>query len=203
MRKAVVAVVAAVALGATSLAAQETGTPVFKAPYRAFQQHEFGASLSDTEGADLALEAQYGFGFDVHDIGIRGGYIDYDGGEKFSIGGSWRTRIFTHSQQFPLDGAITAGLGAQLGDGPDPFFVPIGLSLGRRIELENSKTSFVPYVQPVIIPTFWAGDNSPDGGVDFAIGLGVDIRFGANLDLRVSGGIGDLDGVAVSVVWVR
>jgi hypothetical protein len=202
MRRHVVLAVAAL-LAAAPLAAQETGTPVFKAPYRAFQNHEFGASLSDPEGASLGLEAQYGFGFGVHDIGLRGGYIDYDGGEKFSAGASFRTRVFTHSEQFPLDGAITAGFGTQLGDGPDPFFVPIGISLGRRIELENSKTSFVPYIQPIIVPTFWAGDNSPDGGIDFAVGLGVDIRFGGSLDLRVSGGIGDIDGVAVSVVWVR
>ncbi|HEX5632817.1 MAG TPA: hypothetical protein VFX50_06290 [Gemmatimonadales bacterium] len=190
-------------MGAGSLAAQETGTPVFMAPYRAFERHEIGLMLSDPEGASIGLEGQYRFGSGVHDLGIRAGYIDYDGDEKLSIGGSWRGRVISHSEQFPLDGAITVGLGAQLGDGPDPFFVPVGLSLGRRIDLENSKTSFVPYVQPVIIPTFWSGEGAPDGGIDFALGLGVDIRFGANFDLRVSGGIGDLEGVAIGVVWVR
>ena len=38
-------------------AAQETGTPIFKAPYRAFTNHELGVSLSDPgEGVSLALE---------------------------------------------------------------------------------------------------------------------------------------------------
>ena len=44
-------------------AAQETGTPIFKAPYRAFDNHEFGVSLSDPgEGVSLALEGFYRYG---------------------------------------------------------------------------------------------------------------------------------------------
>ena len=35
---------------AGNLAAQETGTPVFKAPYRAFTSHEFGGNLSFPSG---------------------------------------------------------------------------------------------------------------------------------------------------------
>ncbi len=41
--------VSLLALSAQTSAAQETGTPIFKAPYRAFSQHEFGASLSDKD----------------------------------------------------------------------------------------------------------------------------------------------------------
>ncbi|MCU0621148.1 MAG: hypothetical protein MUC69_06565 [Gemmatimonadales bacterium] len=188
---------------AAPLAAQETGTPVFKAPYRAFDKMEFGATLSDPERADIAIEGQYSFGFGVHDFGLRGGWADTGAGDAFLAGGSFRSRVITNSKSFPLDGAVTAGFGTQLGDGPDAFFVPVGLSLGRRVELEGSKISFVPYVHPVVVPTFWAGDNAPDGGVDFAVGLGVDIRFGGNIDVRVSGGIGDLGGVAIGVVWVH
>ena len=36
--------------------------------------------------------------------------------------------------------------------------------------------------------------------LDVALGLGVDIRFGGNFDIRVSGGIGDIDGVAIGLV---
>ncbi len=124
--------------------------------------------------------------------------------------GRWRSAStsvagsFTPPRSFPLDGALTAGFGTQLASGSyDSFFVPIGISLGRRIDLENSKTSFVPYFQPVIVPTFYSGDNAPDGGVDFALGLGVDIKFGGQLDLRVSGGIGDIDGVAIGLAYVH
>ena len=112
--------------------------------------------------------------------------------------------IIHASESFPLDGALTAGFGTQLASGAyDAFFVPVGISLGRRIDLENSKTSFVPYFQPIIVPTFYSGDNAPDGGVDFALGLGVDIKFGGRLDVRVSGGIGDIDGVAIGLAYVH
>ena len=55
MRRSVcggIVVLALLALPAASVLAQETSTPIFKAPYRAFDNHEFGASLSDGgEGA--------------------------------------------------------------------------------------------------------------------------------------------------------
>ncbi len=47
-------VLALLAGSAASAVAQETGTPIFKAPYRAFESHEFGASLSDPgDGIEL------------------------------------------------------------------------------------------------------------------------------------------------------
>jgi len=59
--------------------------------------------------------------------------------------------------------------------------------------------SFVPYLQPVIVPTFQEGDSR----MDFALGLGLDIRLTRRFDLRVSGAVGDLEGFAVSFAWVR
>ena len=203
MRRTVaIALVLGVAV-TVAASAQESGTPVFKAPYRAFKNMELGASLSDPKGGDIAVEGFYGFGSGENDIGLRGGIIDVGSTTRAALGASFRRRLIQASESFPLDGALTVGFGSQLGDGPDVFFVPVGLSLGRRVQLEGSKTSFVPYVHPVIVPTFWAGDNSPSSGVDIALGLGVDITFGGSFDLRVSGGIGDIDGVAVSVAWVR
>jgi hypothetical protein len=50
-------------------AAQETGTPVFKAPYRAFVNHEFGGSISDPgTGTDFALEGFYRYGRGANDF---------------------------------------------------------------------------------------------------------------------------------------
>ena len=201
---AFVVLFALVAGGARVAAAQETGTPVFKAPYRAFENWEIGASLSDPKGASYAIEGFYSFGNGPNDFGIRGGYVDQGPQGAVALGVDFRRRVIHASEKFPLDGAITAGFGTQLASGSyDAFFIPLGISLGRRIDLENSKTSFVPYFQPVIVPTFFSGDNAPDGGVDFALGLGVDIKFGGRLDIRVSGGIGDIDGVAIGLAYVH
>ena len=201
---ALVVLVAFILGGSGTLVAQETGTPVFKAPYRAFENWELGISLSDPKAASYAIEGFYSFGTGPNDVGLRGGYVDQGAQGAVALGIDFRRRIIHASESFPLDGALTAGFGTQLAsDAYDAFFIPLGISLGRRIDLENSKTSFVPYFQPVIVPTFYSGDNSPDGGVDFALGLGVDIKFGGRLDIRVSGGIGDIDGVAIGLAYVH
>ena len=195
-------VAAIVALGAENVAAQETGTPIFKAPYRAFANHEFGASLSDPgDAADFALEGFYSYGKGNNDFGIQAGFADGAGGldTRFLLGGDFRTRIVSYSESFPLDGALTVGFGTNLGDGPDLFFLPVGLSLGRRFELEGSRTTFTPYAHPVIVPTFGSGDDD----VNFALGLGVDVRFSDSWAVRASGGLGDIEGVGVSLTYIR
>ena len=195
-------VAAFVALAASEAAAQETGTPIFKAPYRSFTNHEFGASLSDPgDAADFALEAFYRYGRGNNDFSLRAGFADGTGtlGTRFLIGGDFRTRVVSYSESFPLDGALTVGLGTSLGDGPDLFYIPVGVSLGRRFELEGSKTSFIPYVHPVIVPTLGPG---PDD-VGFALGLGVDVRFSDRWAIRASGGLGDIEGVGVSLTYIQ
>jgi hypothetical protein len=196
-------VVALVALGAGRASAQETGTPIFKAPYRAFEQHEFGGSFSDPgSGVRYALEGFYRYGYRQFDISVRGGWEELSGpggGTRVLLGGDARTRVLNATEKFPLDGAITLGFGANVGDGPDAYYLPFGISLGRRFNLENSDVTFVPYAHPVLIPT-WGGGNSD---LNVALGLGVDIRFARNWAVRVSGGIGDIDGVGISLAYVR
>jgi hypothetical protein len=179
--------------------AQETGTPVFSAPHRAFAQHELGLSLSAPEGADLGLEGFYSFASGRNDFGLRVGFLDDDDDADLVLGGRFRARLLTHSQDFPLDGALTVGLGAVFYDGDTVLRVPIGLSLGRRIDSGSSGLSFVPYLHPVLIPTFSEGDDE----LELALGLGLDIRLTRRFDLRVSGSVGDLEGFAVSFAWVR
>ena len=205
MRRSLCGGILAVALlagVAGTSAAQETGTPIFKAPYRAFTTHELGVSLSDPgEGASLALEGFYRYGQGANDFSVRGGFVDLNGsaGTHVLLGGDFRTQVVSYSESFPLDGSLTLGLGASIGDGRDAYFVPVGISLGRRFELEGSNTIFVPYVHPVIVPTFGGGDSN----VNFALGLGVDIRFSEQWAIRASGGLGDIEGVGVSIAYLR
>ena len=205
MRRSLCGGIVAVALlagVAGTSAAQETGTPIFKAPYRAFTTHELGVSLSDPgEGASLALEGFYRYGQGANDFSVRGGFVDLNGsaGTHVLLGGDFRTQVVSYSESFPLDGSLTLGLGASVGDGRDAYFVPIGISLGRRFELEGSNTIFVPYAHPVIVPTFGGGESD----VNFALGLGVDIRFSEQWAIRASGGLGDIEGVGVSVAYLR
>ena len=202
-------VTAFVAFSAANTAAQETGTPMFKAPYRAFTNHEFGAAFSDPgEGVSFALEGFYSYGRGTNDFGIRAGIADPEGSgdTRILLGGDFRTRVLNYSESFPLDGALTLGAGLNIGDGDDLIYLPLGISLGRRFELEGSRTTFTPYAHPVIVPVLGAeeGPNGEGGDdVGFALGLGVDMRFSRDWSIRVSGGIGDLEGVGVAATYVR
>ena len=202
-------VAAFVAVSANGLAAQETGTPVFKAPYRAFSNYEFGGSLSDPgSGVSYALEGFYRYGHGPYDLSLRGGWEKLNSSvngaptpccTRYLVGGDFRAQLIQYSESFPLDGALTLGFGANVGSGEDAYYVPVGISVGRRFELEGSKTSFIPYAHPVLIPRFGGGGSH----VDFALGLGVDMRFSRNFAVRASGGLGDIDGVAISLAYIR
>jgi opacity protein-like surface antigen len=182
--------------------AQETGTPIFKAPYRAFASHELGASFADPgEGVSFALEGFYRYGYGPYDLSVRGGFEDLNGsvGSRILLGADARARVVSYTESFPLDGAVTLGFGANVGDGDDAYYLPIGVSLGRHFTMEGSRMSFVPYAHPVLVPRFGGGDTK----LDAALGLGVDVRFSSNLAVRVSGGLGDIEGVGIGLAYIR
>lgn len=193
-----------VLLGAISVpgmaSAQVTGVPSFNAPYRAFGQHEFGGTLSFPGGADFAIEGQYRFGHGEFDVGARGGIFQPGGNAdtRVVLGAVARQRVITHTEDLPFDGAVVVGVGAQLVSGGSTVLVPAGLSLGRRLEFEDSEISVVPYGQPTVLLKLNGGT-----GIDVALGLGADIRLSELFDLRVSFGLGDVEGIAVSAVWIR
>ncbi|MEK6597869.1 MAG: hypothetical protein AABY91_06010 [Gemmatimonadota bacterium] len=187
--------------GAASLAGGQTlGTPVYMAPYRAFSTMEVGGMLTDP-GPGFALEGAYRYGTGKFDIGIRAGILSVDratgANDSYGlIGADVRFRVIEHSEDFPLDGSFTGGVGGRLGDS-SLLYLPVGLSLGRRIEIENG-ISFVPYFHPVVVPTF--GDSSE---ILVGFGFGVDFRVTRSLDLRVSGGLGDIEGVSIGLSWIK
>ena len=185
---------------AAPLAAQSTGTPVFHAPYRGFQRYEIGANVSDA--GNIAVEGFYGWSPDRArwDVALRLGVLDRDPGKTALLTGlDARFRLIDQSQDFPLDGAIITGVGAQLVSGGSRLFIPIGISLGRRVDFSNSTASIVPYAEPVLVPNFGEGGSD----VAIALGLGADLRFTRRFELRVSIGIGDIENFAVGFAVLR
>jgi hypothetical protein len=202
-RRTTPAVLAALVLTAGTAAAQASFTPSFNAPYRSFAVNEFGATGAWVAFDNVGIEGQFRFGYKRFDIGIKGGYVDNPGpgsGGSFVLAGEGRMRVLEHSDRFPLDGALVAGIGtAEF----DAWMVPMaGISLGRRVDLEG--VSFVAYTQPtlgfVIVDT---GLGSVED-LYFGLGFGADFKIGEALDLRTSIGFFDVgEGLSVSLVWVR
>ena len=129
------------------------------------------------------------------------------------LGAEGRSRVLTHSESLPFDGAIVVGLGANFVgsrtvagvtiNGTSTALITGGLSLGRRIDPKNSQVSIVPYGEPVLV--IMSGGGNTDIGV--ALGLGADFRLSRLFDARVSVGLGginqSMEGVAFSAVWVH
>ena len=191
-------VVMAAVLSVAPLAAQSTGTPVYQAPYRAFANSELGLSLSDP-GNGFALEGSWRTGLSSRsDIGLRAGLSDRGNNTALLVGGDYRMRVLDHNDSFPLDGSFTLGLGVASGDGFTVGYLPIGFSMGRRILVEGSQISLVPYIHPVLTPMFGDADDTA-----FSLGFGLDARVTPRLDVRFSAAIGDQDGIAFTVAWLR
>ena len=169
--------------------AQETGMPTFNAPYRAFTNHEAGVDVSFPDGGGTAFEGHYRFGRRQLDIGFRAGWFDPGGvaDTRVLLGASVRHRVISRSESFPLDGALVVG-------------IPAGLSVGRRLTLRNSPVVIIPYAQPTL---FLLTGDLIDTEVKFALGLGADFRLSPQFVVRLSGGVGNLEGISLGAVWVR
>jgi len=189
------------AVGVVPIAAtQATGMPSFNAPYRAFTRSEIGIVLSFPNGGGTAFEGAYRMSSGKFDLGFRGGILDPDVGDAILlIGAEARQRVVTHTEDFPLDGALVLGIGGAFQSGNSVLYVPVGLSLGRRIDPKDSKISIVPYVQPTGFLVTGGGNSE----FHFALGIGADFRLSPRFDARISAGLGDLEGVSLSAVWVH
>lgn len=184
-------------------AAQSTNTPVYQAPYRAFANNEFAVSLAEP-GTGFDLEGAYRTGFsNTIDAGIRGG-IHHVPSDAFQgsqtntlLGVDGRARVLTHSESFPLDGSVTLGLGFETGHGTVGY-LPMGFAMGRRVLIEGSDISLVPYVQPVL--TVLLGDAS---GTNFSLGFGLDARITPRLDLRFSAAVGNMSGIGLTAAFLH
>ena len=183
----------------TLLRAQATGTTTFNAPYRAFTNSEFGLLITFPNGGGTAFEGVYRLSSDRFDLGFKGGVFDPPGAGSTTLllGTEARERVLTHSPDFPLDGALLLGVGGNFVSGNSQLIIPVGLSLGRRLDTQSS-VSIVPYVQPTMFVTV---DHGSD--VLFALGLGADFRLSRTFDVRISAGLGDVEGVSLGAVWVH
>ncbi len=177
--------------------AQATGTPTFFAPTRGFGNTEAGISGSGGGASSVVgVEGRYGFSLSRSDISMRAGYVDGGsaGSGSFVAGVEARVPVIGHNRSFPLDGAFILGVGRSFGDSGGQTFVPLGLSLGRRIVLDDPDLQLTPYVQPTVI---FQSD------AVFGFGLGLDIHIRGIPEIRLNWAAGDLDGFAVSLYWGR
>ena len=182
---------------AEGVSAQATGTATFFAPTRAFGDTEVGVSFSGASGSGgVGVEGRYGFLLSRSDISMRAGYVDPgDAGSGSVVAGvEVRVPVIGHDRRFPLDGAFILGVGHRFSDAGGETFVPVGLSLGRRIALDGNDLQITPYLQPTVV---FQDDSA------FGAGLGLDFHIRGVPDIRLNWTVGDFDGFAISLFWAR
>ena len=203
MRSTLALLVAASLMGiVTAATAQATGTTTFNAPYRAFTRSEIGVLLSFPDGGGTAIEGAYRMASGRFDLRFKAGMFNPSGpgNTELLLGAEARQRVITHTIDFPLDGAVIVGVGGAFVSGASRMIIPVGLSLGRRVNPQGSTISIVPYVQPTMYVI--AGSGVVDH-VQFSLGLGGDFRLSRAFDARLSAGLGDNQGVSLGAVWVH
>lgn len=195
MRSLVVAALLIVS-GTSPLAAQATGLPTFFAPSRAFGSTEVGVTLSRPGGDATGIEGRFGAALDRADLAFRVGFLDPggNGDNRFIAGVEARVPVLGPTQTFPLDGSLILGVGRHFANGGGQTFVPLGLSLGRRLSLDGQALQLTPYVQPTVV----IADNSL-----ITLGLGVDLRIRGIPEIRFNSAVGDMDGFSLSLFWPR
>src|SRR2546430_13729160 len=192
-RELAVLVVAGLSAGSARAAAQATGTTTFNAPYRAFVRSEIGVSLSFPNGGGTALEGAYRIASHGFDLGFKAGFFTPSGAgdTELLLGAEARQRVITHTIDFPLDGAVIVGVGGNFVSGASQLIIPVGLSLGRRLDPRGSTVSIVPYVQPTM---YVLAGSAVTNHVRFALGLGGDLLLRPGVDARLSAWPGASEG---------
>ena len=198
--KKVLGVVAVIAFAGlfSKVQAQTTLLPAFNAPDRAFAEREYGGAVSLVSGAN-GFEGLFGIGLEKIDVNFRAGIVDPDFGDaQIRLGASGKAQVLEHSDRIVVDASAVVGVGAVIADNASGVVIPGGISVGRRFEVEEG-LSILVYGQPTLFVT--AGDLGTD--LRFAFGFGGDLRIQDNIDIRVSVGAGDIEGVTLAVVLVR
>ena len=182
--------------GVDGLSAQATGLPTFFAPTRGFGSTEVGVSLSLPAGDAVGIEGRFGAALDRADLAFRGGYLDPggDGDGSFVAGLEARIPVIGRTSSFPFDGSFILGVGRNFASGGGQTFVPLGLSLGRRLRLDGEALQLTPYLQPTVV---FADDAL------VTLGLGGDLRIRGIPEVRLNWAVGDMEGFSVSLFWPR
>jgi hypothetical protein len=201
-------------VGAASAAAQAYNYPAFQTPRIVDREYNFAAASGNGSGTALLFQWREGFRPDWQ-FGFDGGlatpsHLD----TRVLVGGALAYQVMRETADFPLDIALTAGVGLSGGDGVTVVRIPVGASVGHTFELDNGM-ALTPFAHPRL-----SVDDCSSCGVDTGVGrpgsdsrvnvdvdVGVDFRVTPQISLRLAAllGAADFNGgtnsVGFSLAW--
>jgi hypothetical protein len=202
-RVRVIALCFAIGLTFTARAAraQAWNYPEFQTPRVVNREFNFGVFSSGDGGTGLLAQWREGIAPDFI-LELEGGFtspphIDTHG----LIGGAIGYQLARETKDVPLDFLLTGGFYDAFGD-PNTFRIPFGLSVGKRLPLQNGM-AITPFAEPRL-----SIDHAPDDtklGVEFDIGGSFELT--SQLAVRLMGTFGGSNalpndpGIGFSVAW--
>jgi hypothetical protein len=162
-------------VGAGRAAAQAHYYPSFQVP-RVTDRDYTGALIANA-GTGALFQWREGIAANAQ-LSLDAGLADLDdAGTRVFFGGNYARELTRSTAEQPLDLLFTLGAGLSLGDGPELFRIPVGLSLGHRFPLEGS-VAITPYVHPRLSLDVVTGNGGGDGTdltIDFDLGASFEI----------------------------
>lgn len=171
-------------------------SPTFMAPHPG---SDLGVYLVDTDGADLGFHGVWRTDGNMN-LGLRAGYLDTPGDGVLLFGAETWGDIAVQDADFPLDLAWTAGAGASV-NGSTIVGIPVGVSFGRTIDLEDS-ISFQLYGHPRIgLAIFENAADDLELDLEGQFDLGADFYLSQDVTLRIGVTLGDFDALGIGVAF--
>lgn len=189
-------------LSVSPLRAQVHDVPSFQTPYG---ETGYGLHLIFQTRSDIgALFTWRRAGTDLN-LGFRGGLLERGGEVGLLVGVELSNALVRADEEFPLDVAWVSGVG--LGTVPALDFtilrIPFGVSLGRRVILDDGGTELVPYIHPRLGLDLLSRDRPDRSGTDARLSvdvdLGMDVQLTERAFLRFAVTLGRNDAVGVGL----
>jgi len=132
-------------------------------------------------------------------LGVRVGILDREfDGTAFVVGSEFFTPLLRATPGSPLEALLVLGAGATFEDGILAR-IPLGVSVGARLENAEGEVAFTPYVHPRVGLDIFADDDDSVTELAFLVDFGLDVEVTPSVTVRaaytwVTGGVDDLAG---------
>lgn len=200
MRRMVIGAVVLLTVGAVSSASAQDVPSVWDSPSFLGPRpgSDIGLYLVDGEGSSFGFHGVWRTDANPN-LGLRLGYLDAGADDILLFGAETWGDVILESADFPLDLTWTAGAGAWV-NGSTTVSVPVGLSIGKTFDLEDSPIAIQFYGHPrLALVIFENANNDLDLDLDGQFDLGSDFFLSPDLTLRVAASLGRFDALGIGL----